>query len=92
MCQDQQRHITGRQALRHVVSGFLVDQHMWSSAEPSSVVHSIRTRDGHDARELRYAAAVATWVDWTFQPARGAETRNRVEHGILSPRPDHLAR
>ena len=41
-----------------------------------------------NTRELRYAAAVTTWVDWTCQPARGAETSNRGEPGVLSPRPD----
>ena len=61
---------------------------MWSSAEPSSVVQSIRTRDGQDASELRYAAAVTIWVRWTFQPACGAETSHRVEHGVLNPRAD----
>ena len=63
---------------------------MWSSAEPSSVVQSIRILDGQDASELRYAAAVTIWVRWTFQPACGAETSHRVEHGTLSPRPDGL--
>ena len=53
-------------ALGHVLSRFLVDQRMWSSAEPSSVVQSIRTLDGQDASELRYAAAVTFWVRSTF--------------------------
>ena len=53
---------------------------------------SIRTLDGQDARELRYAAAVTIWVRWPFQPACGAETSNRVEPGFFSPRPDRLAR
>ena len=75
-------------ALGHVLSGFLVDRRMWSSAEPSSVVQSIRALDGQDASELRYAAAVPIWVRWTFQPACGAETSYRVEHGALSPGPD----
>ena len=45
-------------ALGHVLSGFLVDRRMWSSAEPPSVVQSIQALDGQDASELRYAAAV----------------------------------
>ena len=57
---------------------------MWSSADLSSVVQSIRTLDGQDASELRYAVAVTIWVHWTFQPARGAETSHRVEHGVLT--------
>ena len=72
-------------ALGHVLSGFLIDQHMWSSADLSSVVQSIRTLDGQDASELRYAVAVTIWVRWTFQPACGAETSHRVEHRIPSP-------
>ena len=71
-------------ALGHVLSGFLIDQHMWSSADLSSVVQSIRTLDGQDASELRYAVAVTIWVRWTFQPACGAETSHRVEHGVLT--------
>ena len=78
----------GPPGLGHVLSGFLVNQRMWSSAEPSSVVQSIRTLDGQDASEPRYAAAVTIWVRWTFQPACEAETSHRVEHGALSPRPD----
>ena len=75
-------------ALGHVLSGFLVDRRMWSSAEPSSVVQSIQALVGQDASELRYAATVTIWVRWTFQPACGAETSYRVEHGVLSPGPD----
>ena len=68
--------------------GASISIRMWSSAKPSFVVQSIRTLDGQDASELRYAAAVTTWVRWTFLPACGAETSHRVEHGVLSPRPD----
>ena len=61
---------------------------MWSSAERSSVVQSIRTLDGQDASELRYAAAVTIWVRWTFHPALWGGTSHRGEHGDLSPRSD----
>ena len=60
--QERQRHIARRLTLGHVLSGFLVDRHMWSSAEASSIEQSIRTLDGQHASELRYAAAVAIWV------------------------------
>ena len=38
--------LQGRLALGHVLSGFPVEQRMWSSAEPSFVVQSMRTLDG----------------------------------------------
>jgi hypothetical protein len=65
---------------------------MWSSAGLSSVVRSIRTLDRQDASELRYVAAVTIWVRSPFQPACGAETSHRVQPGVLSPRPDRVAR
>ena len=60
--QDRQRHIPGCLGLDHVLSGFLDDRLRWSSGEPSSVVQSIRTLDGRDASELRYAAAATIRV------------------------------
>ena len=86
--QDRRRPIPGRLDLDHVLSGFLVDGRRWSSAEPSSVVQSIQALDGQNVSELRFAAALTIQVRWTFQPAGGAETSHRVEHGVLSPRPD----
>ena len=58
---------------------------MWSSADLSSVVQSIRTLDGQDASELRYAAAVTTWVRWTFLPACGRRPATGWSTGFSAP-------
>ena len=72
-------------ALAHVLSGFLIDRRMWSSAEPFSVVQSIRTPDGQDASELRYAAAGTIWVRWTFQLACGRDQPPGGARGPQAP-------
>ena len=72
-------------ALAHILPSFVIDRRMWSGAEPSFVVQSIRTLDVQDASELRYAAAMTTWVRWTFQPACGAGPSTGGSTGPSAP-------
>ena len=72
-------------ALAHILPSFVIDRRMWSSAQPSFVVQSIRTLDVQDASELRYAAALTTSVRWTFQPTCGAVPATEGSTGPSAP-------